>query len=465
MDEENDIFEVPSTSAESSVDSIEIIWHPALEENHMKYIKGLLIDVFKRINSLNGPPMVVVRRYQKIFAVFGVRNRVADAVWQKYQFWNAFMNKNQRALETRLAHHPYLRYYQNKRIHENMQKMELSSIYFGDDLFSEYPMLFYTCLQAVIQNFQTSLETLGEQLIQIAHSHALHMGERRFHNDVMAHLNEALLTALGLGLTKAQEEIITFESFVSSRNKKHEYTVPWMAWKILWMVEKNVSGDYGAYAIDAARLAEYADSDAEEEIGVCGSVFVETACRIWKHSRNSEQHIMDSLSSTIKLYPALAPRLVQVASNCGLEFEKDVLIEDACRKMDEHGLHPSEPLWLDWCEARLKNLTRYGAVVTTLTKCVKVLFGFLDFGSNRNSSRAWTLLHEAVQKALPDVVFNEWKPRSSWWPRFHADVLEKKRHRPRKSSEEEILTSSAKNLKMEVLSALQIEFADRELES
>ncbi|KAK6044667.1 hypothetical protein COOONC_17827 [Cooperia oncophora] len=130
----------------------------------------------------------------------------------------------------------------------------------------------------------------------------------------------------------------------------------------------------------------------------------------------------EAVSKILSKCPQLLGRMVRFLRAIDFDHEVEVVVEEVCG-VQNTTLSPSDPAWLDWCQPRIERPERYGKRAEVLSRCVDVLFRFLDFGSNRSSGRAWVLLHTVVQLVDPGLFVTIWAQRYDWWPRFHTVPL------------------------------------------
>uniref|UniRef100_A0A915Q2F3 RRM domain-containing protein n=1 Tax=Setaria digitata TaxID=48799 RepID=A0A915Q2F3_9BILA len=84
----------------------------------------------------------------------------------------------------------------------------------------------------------------------------------------------------------------------------------------------------------------------------------------------------------------------------------------------------SDPIVLDWLQPRLLNPYNYDFPEEMLRHICKLLFIFLDYGTNRRNDCAWMFLWAAVQHVRDDNLLRaQWELRKSWWPKFHRVEL------------------------------------------
>lgn len=233
-------------------------------------------------------------------------------------------------------------------------------------------------------------------------------------------VTEALTTALIQGDLTASAAIIDLEGKIDRRVKNIDDVNTFLAYRFF---ERFVA--WNADGQRPSPMTEILADELGDQLRVLNddraTVFVEAAVVIYvalaKHA---------SLSKLVLKFVRACPN--QIGRIHRLLLRLDLLDEaesalEAVASEHGHALHPSNEMWLTWCENRLKNAARYGPLEEVYVGCVRVLFDFLDFGSNRANDRAWIMLWTFIQTVSVNSVAPLWADRSSWWLRFHTVKL------------------------------------------
>uniref|UniRef100_A0A183EAA6 Nuclear pore complex protein Nup85 n=1 Tax=Gongylonema pulchrum TaxID=637853 RepID=A0A183EAA6_9BILA len=103
------------------------------------------------------------------------------------------------------------------------------------------------------------------------------------------------------------------------------------------------------------------------------------------------------------------------------------LTDEARRLLESvlpHSSIVSHPVVLDWLQPRLLNPEDYDLPEEMMQNMCKMLFNFLDYGSNKSDERAWAFIWTVIQHVQDeDFLQMLWNPRRSWWPEFHRTEL------------------------------------------
>ncbi|VDM53518.1 unnamed protein product [Angiostrongylus costaricensis] len=201
-------------------------------------------------------------------------------------------------------------------------------------------------------------------------------------NTILMQLCEILIATIFLGSPNHTSAVVALESRVHRYNKNYENSSVWNAYKL---------------------IAEYEEWKKRPAFG--GMIL------------NTAQS--NAVSKLLSKCPQLLGRVVRFLKAIKLDHEIEVIVAEVCQERDK-ALSPSDYVWLDWCQPRIEHPERYGKKTEVLSQCANVLFRFLDYGSNRNSTRAWLMLDRAF-KFVDTVQMNAiWTERYDWWPQFHV---------------------------------------------
>ncbi|KJH45707.1 hypothetical protein DICVIV_08241 [Dictyocaulus viviparus] len=230
-------------------------------------------------------------------------------------------------------------------------------------------------------------------------------------NSILMQLCEVLIATMLLGDTSYTCEIIMLESKVHRYNKNYENSFVWSAYKLIAEYEKwrRQPNSGGMISNTAQSLAETA-----ETMSCHGTLFLEAACHIW-----AKLERFKAISEVLISCPQLLGRIIRLLKVLEFEHEVEVFVAEVCDKQDTT-LSPCDPVWVDWCKPRVQHPEKYGKRAEVILRCVKVLFQFLDYGSNRGYGEAWILLYTAIKHIEPTQIVALWAERYDWWPQFHT---------------------------------------------
>uniref|UniRef100_A0A0K0CXU8 Zn(II)2Cys6 transcription factor n=1 Tax=Angiostrongylus cantonensis TaxID=6313 RepID=A0A0K0CXU8_ANGCA len=154
------------------------------------------------------------------------------------------------------------------------------------------------------------------------------------------------------------------------------------------------------------------------------SALVALERRVHRYNKNYEVssiHIFyrsNAVSKVLSRCPQLLGRVIRFLKAIELDHEIEVITAEVCQ--EDKALSPSDHVWLDWCRPRIEHPERYGKKTEVLSQCANVLFRFLDYGSNCNSTRAWLMLDRAFTFVDTAQMSAIWAERYDWWPQFHV---------------------------------------------
>lgn len=284
------------------------------------------------------------------------------------------------------------------------------------DIYTQAPESSSLALQMVLEDWNCPFQ--DEKIVQLSHGNTLQMRSLQVKGDAFYFLNETLNCALALNYPQAQEEMENFDTIIHVNSTNARGKQIFQFWRMISQYERRNKKGANAqgFLVTAQRLEEECKS---ETVGVGCAVMVETACKIRKQC-NQHEEIIKTITETINRYPSLGPRMLQLADQCDVGYEKEVLLHQIydLDSPEKPTLHPSEPTWLDYVENVVHVVGRYGSVRKTLEKSLKIIFEFLDFDSNRFNERAWILMEKVLELSDPPFVLVEWKSRKDWWSRY-----------------------------------------------
>ncbi|CAJ0601499.1 unnamed protein product [Cylicocyclus nassatus] len=286
-------------------------------------------------------------------------------------------------------------------------------------IYYDSPIAFFMALQSSLAMEHDSSFDIGNRLLLLASVQAMVYTTKSAKNTIMMQLCEVLIAALLCGHLTHVSGILALERRIHRYNKVYDSIAVWNAYKLIAEYEEwRGRAGYGGMILNTAQaLLEVAESDPPH-----GTIFLETACKIWVKLGRHEDKIAEAVSSILRKCPQLLGRVIAFLKSIDHDDDVEVVIEEVC-DAERSGLHASDEAWVDWCQPRIARPEKYGQRLKVLERCTDVLFKFLDYGSNRENGRAWVLLHTAVQFVEPSYVTRLWLERYDWWPRFHMTPL------------------------------------------
>ncbi|VDM78518.1 unnamed protein product [Strongylus vulgaris] len=286
-------------------------------------------------------------------------------------------------------------------------------------IYYDSPIAFFMALQSTLAKKHEKSFDMGNRLVLLATMQAMIYTTTTAKNTILMQLSEVLIAAMICGDLSHVSAILALEPSIHRYNKGYDNAAIWNAYKLVAEYEewKGRTGFGGMILNTAQTLLEVAEIDPAR-----GTLFFETACKIWAKVGRCEDKIAEAVSSILRRCPQLLGRVTAFLKSIDYDHEIEVAIEEVCDAKDS-GLHPSDAAWVDWCRTRVERPERFGQRLQVLDRCVNILFKFLDYGSNRGNAQAWVLLHTAVQFVDPSSLVPLWSERYDWWPRFHTVSL------------------------------------------
>ncbi|EFO22894.1 hypothetical protein LOAG_05589 [Loa loa] len=239
-------------------------------------------------------------------------------------------------------------------------------------------------------------------------------------NNSLFYITELLIYAVANGQKQEMQDLVTTVSSLPSVAQKHKYITILRAYKVLSRYEQwRMGGENGVVRSSPFDLG---DEIIAVLLGVESgqeSVFIYIAVHYLRYVGKADV-LMDALEECCHKTPCMI-----VDCYCALLLNK--MADKACSFLDvvlpQCGL-VSHPILLDWLKPRLLNPHDYDLPGEMLHHICKLLFVFLDYGTNRRNDCAWIFLWAAVQHVQNDNLLRlQWDPRKSWWPKFHCAEL------------------------------------------
>ncbi|WKY05296.1 hypothetical protein Q1695_005923 [Nippostrongylus brasiliensis] len=336
----------------------------------------------------------------------------------RYQLCRSGRSANYRAVAAVLANSEVLRMV-SELVEQRREGQRALDYNMQRDIYFDSPIAIFMALQTTLSLKHDSSFNLGNRLLVLATMQSLVYTTTAAQNTIMMQLCEFLICVMLCGTLEDVAAVVALENSIHRYNKSYENTFVWNAYKLMVDYEqwRERGGIGGMIANTAQSLLAMADL-----LTARGVLFVETACRIWAKLGRNEEKISEAVSTYLSKAPQLVGRLTTFLKAIDFDHEVEIAVEKICNAPDSALCH-SDGAWLDWCQPRIERPERYGARSSVLSRCVTVLFRFLDYGSNRGSDRAWILLHTAVQFVDRDLFVTLWGERCDWWHRFHTVPL------------------------------------------
>ncbi|EYC45856.1 hypothetical protein Y032_0415g1073 [Ancylostoma ceylanicum] len=286
-------------------------------------------------------------------------------------------------------------------------------------IYFDSPIAFFMTLQSTLKIKHGVSFHVGNRLAMLASMQAMIYTTTAAKNTILMQLCEVLIAAMLCGDLSNVSTILALEHQIHRYNKGYDNAMVWNAYKLIAEYEEwRGRTGFGGMILNTAQSL----SETAEGMSAHGALFLETACRIWAKNGRCEDRIAAAVSRIVQTCPQLLRRITVFLKEIDYDDEVEITIEEVCN-MEDSSLHPSDPAWLKWCQPRVERPERYGKRTSVLTRCVNVLFRFLDYGSNRGNGQAWVLLHTAVQIVDQSLLTSTWAARYDWWPRFHTVSL------------------------------------------
>ncbi|KAK5974826.1 hypothetical protein GCK32_012976, partial [Trichostrongylus colubriformis] len=344
----------------------------------------------------------------------------------RYQLCIASRHLNYRSVLSNLANSEILRM-TSEIIEKRRENYGPRSYNIQDIIYFDSPFAIWMALQATLSMKHDSSFKMGNRLVLLAAMQNMIYTTSGAKNTILMQLCEFLIATIQCGSHSHVSAVVALENSVHRYNKSYENSVVWNAYKLIAEFEEwRGRAAFGGMILNTAQSGRNSlkrpKTRTFSAMSCRATLFVETACRIWVKQGRCEEKISEAVSKILSLCPQLLGRMIRFLHAIDFDHEIEVIVDEVCSPQNTT-LFPSDPAWLDWCQPRIERPERYGKRPEVLSRCVNVLFRFLDYGSNRASARAWILLHIVVQLVEPALIAGIWIHRCDWWPRFHVVPL------------------------------------------
>nr|CDJ95489.1 Unknown [Haemonchus contortus] len=336
----------------------------------------------------------------------------------RYQLCIASRHLNYRAVVSNLANSEILRM-TTEIIEKGRDGYRDRQYNIQNLIYFDSPIAIWMALQATLSMKHDSSFDMGNRLVLLAAIQNMVYTTNAAKNTILMQMCEFLIATILCGNPTHVAAVVALENSVNRYNKSYENAAVWNAYKLIAEYEewRGRAGFGGMILSTAQSLFEVAESMPSR-----ATLFVETACRIWAKQGRCEEKIAEAVSRVVNQCPQLLGRMTRFLRAIDFDHEIEIVVDEVCG-MKNTTLSPSDPAWLDWCQSCIERPERHGKREEVLSRCVDILFRFLDYGSNRGSARAWVLLHAVVQLVNPRLFIPIWAQRYDWWPRFHVVPL------------------------------------------
>ncbi|KAL3989596.1 TAF RNA polymerase I subunit A family protein [Acanthocheilonema viteae] len=249
-------------------------------------------------------------------------------------------------------------------------------------------------------------------------------------NNSLLYISELLIYAIANGQKQEMQDLITIISSLPPVAQKHKYITILRAYKVLsryeqWRLgEENNTVQSSSFDLGDEIIAVLLDVESGQE-----SVFISIAVH-YLHYIGKVDILMGALEKCCHKTPFMLVDCYRALLLNNMADKASLLLDTILPQSS----FVSHPILLDWLKPRLLNPYDYDLPEEMLRNICKILFVFLDYGTNRKNDYAWIFLWAAIEHVQDDDLLRlQWNPRKSWWPKFHHVELSKEgtdcRHR------------------------------------
>ncbi|PAV67420.1 hypothetical protein WR25_26225 isoform G [Diploscapter pachys] len=316
---------------------------------------------------------------------------------------HAINTSNRTALLHHIGNRQMFRQFAEKRFdthHDRRTRM----LFLNTDNVTQHvlaPQFFMAILQINIENARYIID-FEKRLLLLAKSYValLSFSKTDYLSPIMSYITEFLIAAIVHGCSIGTiGKILEMENSIPRVCKDSQFLIFWKNYSLL--AEYLHAKRTDAYLPGATFMIDRFIAAVRQFRG-SSAVFAEAAMRIRKRTGCEDGEILSiaqlivqgSADGDVLGSPNLVGRFVEILKSLDFDEEEvdDFVDAAACEE-----LHPSDEKWLDFCHRRISSPHKYGILSEVVASCLQHLFGFLDYGKNRTSSRAWKLLCDSLQ--------------------------------------------------------------------